>query len=94
MLITMHSVKTLCDKDFFSYFGFSTFFMGRSKYRVLKHGVGVKWDPGRTAAYVPFHFHGFEPHFLLCVSLNCDFSGTAYHRDLQQVPLDLTCLEP
>ena len=47
---------------------FFSIFMGRSRYRVLKHGVGVKWDPRRTAAYVPSHFHGFEPHFLLCVS--------------------------
>ena len=34
-------------------------FTGRSRYRVLKHGVGVKWDPRRTAAYVPSHFNGF-----------------------------------
>ena len=34
-------------------------FTGRSRYRVLKHGVGVKWDPRRTAAYIPSHFHGF-----------------------------------
>ena len=67
MLITMHYVKTLCDKYFLSYYGFSAFFMQRSRYRVLKHGVGVKWDPRRTAAYVPSHFHGFEPHLLLCV---------------------------
>ena len=68
--------------------------MGRSRYSILKHCVGVKWDPRRTAAYVPFHFHGFELHFLLCVSWNCDFSWTAYHKDLQQVPLDLACLKP
>ena len=52
MPITMHYVRTLCDKYFLSYYGFSAFFMGRSRYRVLKHGVGVKWDPRRTAAYV------------------------------------------
>ena len=34
-------------------------FTGRSRYRVLKHGVGVKWDPRRTAAYVPSHFNSF-----------------------------------
>ena len=31
----------------------------------LKHGVGVEWDPRRTAAQVPFHFDGFNP--ILCV---------------------------
>ena len=36
-----------------------SFFTGRSRYRVLKHGVGVKWDSRRTAAYVPSHFKGF-----------------------------------
>ena len=67
MQITMHYVRTLCDKYILSYYGFSAFCMGRSRYRVLKHGVGVKWDPRRTAAYVPSHVHGFEPYFL-CVS--------------------------
>ena len=57
-----------CVTYFFSYYGFSAFFIGRSRYWVLQHGVGVKWGPRRTAAYVPSHFHGFEPHFLLCVS--------------------------
>ena len=68
MPIAMHFVTTLCDKYFLSYYGFSAFVMGRSRYRVLKHCVGVKCDPRRTAAYVPSHFHGFEPHLLLCVS--------------------------
>ena len=79
---------------FLNYYGFSAFVMGRSRYRVLKHGVRVKCDPRRTAAYVPSHFHGFEPHLLLCVSLNCDFSWTSYWRDPQQVPLDLAYLKP
>ena len=74
--------------------GFSAFVMGRSRYWVLKHCVGVKCDPRRTAAYVPSHFHGFEPHLLLCVSQNCDFSWTNYHRDLQQVPLNSAGLNP
>ena len=47
---------------------FLHFFMGRSRYWVMKHGVGVKWDPRKTAAYVPSNFHGFEPHVLWCVS--------------------------
>ena len=38
-------------------------FMGRSTYRVLKHDVGVKWDPRRTAAYVPSHFMVLNPIF-------------------------------
>ena len=37
--------------------------MGRSRYRVLKHDVGVKWDPRRTAAYVPSHFMVLNPIF-------------------------------
>ena len=68
MPIAMHFVTTLCDKYFLNYYGFSAFVMGRSRYWVLKHGVRVKCDPRRTAAYVPSHFHGFEPHLLLCVS--------------------------
>ena len=68
MPIAMHYVTTLCDKYFLNYYGFSAFVMGRSRYRVLKHCVGVKCDLRRTAAYVPSHFHGFEPHLLLCVS--------------------------
>ena len=42
--ITMHYVRTLCDKCFLSYYGFSAFFTGTSRYRVLQHGVGVEWD--------------------------------------------------
>ena len=50
MPIAMHYVRTLCDKYFLSYYGFSWFVTGRSKYRVLKHVVGVEWDQRRTAA--------------------------------------------
>ena len=56
MPIAIHYVRTLCDKYFLSYYGFSSFFIGRSRYRVLKHSVGVKWDLRRTAAYVPSPF--------------------------------------
>ena len=42
---------------------FSAFSMGRSRYRFLKHDVGVKWDPRRTAAYVPSHFMVLNPIF-------------------------------
>ena len=59
----MHYVRTLCNKYFLSYYGFSAFFMGRSRYRILKHDVGVKWDPRRTAAYVPSHFMVLNPIF-------------------------------
>ena len=62
------TVLKLCVTSTFQLLWFLYIFMGRSKYRVLKHGVGVKWDTRRNAACVPFHFHGFEPHFLLCVS--------------------------
>ena len=51
MLITMHYVRTLCDKYVLSYDGFFPWFLtGRSRYRVQKHGVWVEWDPRRTAA--------------------------------------------
>ena len=50
MPILMHYVKTLCDKYFLSYDGFSAFLTGRFRQMVLKHDVGVEWDPRRTAA--------------------------------------------
>ena len=50
MLITMNCVRTLCDKYFLSCDGFSWFVTGRCRYRVLKHGVGVQWEPRSTAA--------------------------------------------
>ena len=51
MPIAMQYVRTLCDKYFLSYDGFSLDFLtGRSRYRILKHGVEVEWDPRRTAA--------------------------------------------
>ena len=58
----------LCVRSTFWVIMVFSIFMGRSRYRVLQHGVEVKWEPRRTAAYVPSHFHGFEPHFLLCIS--------------------------
>ena len=50
MLIAMHYVRTLCDKYFLSYDSFPLFLTGRFKHRVVKHGVGVEWDPRSTAA--------------------------------------------
>ena len=47
-----------------SYDGFSWFLTAKFRHRVLKHCVGVELDPRRTAAYVPFHFDGFNP--ILC----------------------------
>ena len=63
MPIIMHYVRTLCDKYFLSYYGISSIFTRGSTYRVLKHGVGVKWDPRRTAAYVPIIFMVLNPIF-------------------------------
>ena len=143
MPIAMHYIRTLCDEYFLSYYGFSSFFTGRSRYRVLIHGVEVQWDPRRTAEYIPSHFNGFNPIFCSvspkivmfqepfivetrnkchwiwhtsnpiwviqailmhfsqskstkCESFawNCDFSGTAYHRDLKPTALDLAFLKP
>ena len=53
------------DKYFLSDYGFFAFLMGRSRYRVLKHSIGVQWDPRRTAAYIPSHVHGPIFHVLL-----------------------------
>ena len=50
MLITMHYVRTLCDKYFLSYEGFSWFVTGRFRHRVLKYGAGEEWGARRTAA--------------------------------------------
>ena len=48
MPIAMHYVRTLCDKYFLSYDGFSWFLTGRFRHRVLKHGcrgrMGCKED--------------------------------------------------
>ena len=50
MLITMHYVRTLCDKYLLSYDGFfSNFLRGNFRQRVLKHGVGVECDLRSTA---------------------------------------------
>ena len=50
MLITMHYVRTLCDKYLLSYDAlFSNFLRGKFRHRVLKHGVGVECDPRITA---------------------------------------------
>ena len=118
-------------------------FMVRSRYRILKHGVGVKWDPSRIATYghpifmvlnpifcdvspeiVLFHEpfivetcnkchyqHDLNPKYaplkqFWCIfasqkstkceiiAWNCDFSGTAYCRDLKPAALESACLEP
>ena len=46
----MHYVRTLYDKYFLSYDGFSWFLTGRFRHRVLKHGIRVEWDARRTVA--------------------------------------------
>ena len=50
MPIAMLYVRTLHDKYFLSYEGFSEFLTGRLRHRVLKHGVWVECDARRTAA--------------------------------------------
>ena len=42
--------ENFVDKYFLSYDGFFLILTGKSRYRVLKHGVGVEWDPRRTTA--------------------------------------------
>ena len=90
----MHYVRTLCDRYFLSYDNVSLFLTGRFRHRLLKHGVGIEWDPRSTAAYLPFHFDALLSHFTLLFSWNFDFSGTTYHTDSKPVPLDLACLKP
>ena len=68
MPIAMHYVRTMCDKYFLSYYGLSAFFYGKVKILGYETWCRGKWDPRQTAAYVPSHFHGFEPHVLWCVS--------------------------
>ena len=43
-------VRTLCDKYFLRHGSFFLILTGNSRYRVLKHGVGVEWEPRKTAA--------------------------------------------
>ena len=94
MLISMNYVRSLCDKYFLSYDGFSWFLTERSRYRVLKHGVGVEWDPRKYCCIGPIPFWWFFTPFYATCLLKFWFSGTAYHRDLKPVPLDLACLKP
>ena len=68
MPIAMHYVRSMCDKYFLSYYGLSAFFYGKVKILGYETWCRGKWDPRQTAAYVPSHFHGFEPHVLWCVS--------------------------
>ena len=60
--------------------------MGRSRYRVLKHGVGVKWDPRRTAAYVHsifmvlnLIFYYVSPKIVIFHELLIVETGNKYH---------------
>ena len=64
----MHYVITLCDKYFLSDYGLFAFFMRRSRYRVLKHSIGVQWDPRRTAAYHPIPCSWFWTNIFCYVS--------------------------
>ena len=68
MPITVHYVRTLCEKYFVELWWFFLIFDRKFMYRVLKHCVGVELDQRRIAAYVPFHFDGFQPHFMLLIS--------------------------
>ena len=62
---------------------------------------GVEWedkkDPKCTGH--SFHFDAFVTQSFSTKCWNClpehfDFSGSTYHRDSKQVPLDLACLYP
>ena len=67
MPIAMHYVRTMCDKYFLSYYGLSAFFMGRSRYWVMKHGVGVNGTQGRL-------LHMSHPIFMVLNPMFCDVS--------------------
>ena len=89
----MHYVRTLCDKYFVSYDGFSSVLTGRFRHMVLKHGVGIDETQGKLLHRSHSIFMGFT--LILCyLSSKFHFSGTAYHRDLKPVQLDLGCLKP
>ena len=51
--IAMHYIRTLCDKYFLSYDGFSYFLTGRFRHSVLKCAVGVEWDPKEHCCICP-----------------------------------------
>ena len=70
LLITMHYVRTLCAWNFWfasqctyvrdlKYLEWWFFIFGRFRHSLLKHGVGVEWDPRRTAAPGPIPFWWF-----------------------------------
>ena len=42
---------------------------------------------------IPFWWF-LMPFYMLLVSSNFDFSGTAYHRDSKPMPMDSACLQP
>ena len=67
MPIAMHYVRTLCDKYFLSYYGLSAFFMWRSRYWVMKRGVGVNGTQGRL-------LHMSHPVFMVLNPMFCDVS--------------------
>ena len=73
MLIAMHYVRTLCDKYFLSYYGFSTFCMGRSRYWVMNHVVGIKWDTRRDCCIHPIRFSWFWTSFSTMCLLKLSF---------------------
>ena len=93
MPITMHYVRTLCEKYFVELWWFFLIFDRKFMYRVLKHCVGVELDQRRTGCIGPIPFWWFSTPFYATFLLKFWFSGTTYCRDLEQVPLDLACLE-
>ena len=67
---------------------------GRFMYRVLKHCVGVELELKEDCCIGPIPFWWFSTPLYATYLLNIWFSGTTYHRDLKQVPLDLAHCNP
>ena len=80
-------------------------FMGRSRYQVLQHCVGVKCDPRMTAAYVPSHFMVLNPIFCYVspkivifheplIKETCNKCHWIWHASFSIVTLQLTvCMQ-
>ena len=63
MPITMHYVRTLSDKYFLSYDGFSWFLTGRLRHRVQKHSVGGRIRSKEDCCIGPILFRWFLTPF-------------------------------
>ena len=66
--------------------------MGRSRYRILQHGVGGKMGTKEDCCICPIPFSWFWTPFSTMCLLKVWFFMNHLFRDSQQVPLDSACL--